>query len=122
MSGRMPTTRKRRVIERRVAFIVFTRRRTRGIVKGVCVLVFTAMVVTVSAFAQTGETGTHDHALAVNAVTGGLPYFCAEPTAVAVTSGRWSNPATWSTSAVPGRYAKVLIAAGREIVYDVESD
>jgi hypothetical protein len=77
-----------------------------------------AIFIPVAASAQAG----HEHVLPVNAVAGGVPYFCAEPTAIAVTSGRWSNPATWSTNAVPGRDARVLIAAGREIVYDVERD
>lgn len=99
--------------------------------KRVCVLAFVAIVNPLALYAQAGApiarpvrdgVERHDHVLPVNAVTGGLPYFCAQPTAIAVTSGRWSNPATWSTSAVPGRDAKVLIAAGREITYDVESD
>ena len=91
----------------------------RDIVKRVgVILAVLAFVAPLAAFAQTA----HDHVLPVNAVAGGLPYFCEEPTAVAVTSGRWSNPATWSTNAVPGRDAKVLIASGREITYDVESD
>src|SRR2546425_2471971 len=91
----------------------------RDIVKRVgVILAVLAFVAPLAAFAQTA----HDHVLPVNAVAGGLPYFCEEPTAVAVTSGRWSNPATWATNAVPGRDAKVLIASGREITYDVESD
>ena len=82
-----------------------------------CVCALVAIVTPLAAFAQ-----DHDHVLAVNAVNGGLPYFCAQPTATAVTSGRWSNPATWSTNEVPGRDARVLIAAGRDVTYDVDSD
>jgi hypothetical protein len=89
-------------------------------VKRHCViLAFLGIVVPPAAFAQ---GLVHDHALPVNAVAGGLPSFCANPTAIAVTSGRWSSPATWSTHAVPGRDARVLIAAGRQITYDAESD
>ena len=57
----------------------------------------------------------------VNAVGGGVPYFCASPTATAVADGPWSSPATWSNQAVPAAGAKVLIPAGRQVVYDVAS-
>lgn len=70
------------------------------------------------ALAQT----THSHALQVNGVPGGVPYFCADPTVVAVADGAWSSPGTWSTNSVPGRGDKVLIGAGRTIVYDVMND
>ena len=43
------------------------------------------------------------------------------PTATAVADGRWSAPATWSTHAVPSAGAKVLIPAGRQVAYDVET-
>ena len=59
--------------------------------------------------------------MAVNAVGGGVPYFCANPTVTAVADGRWSAPATWSSNAAPTAGAKVLIPAGRQITYDVES-
>lgn len=65
---------------------------------------------------------THSHALVVNGVPGGVPYFCADPTVAAVADGAWSNPATWSTNRVPGRGDKVLIGSGRAIVYDVLND
>jgi hypothetical protein len=64
---------------------------------------------------------THEHAMPVNAVGGGVPYFCGGPTATAVADGRWSAPATWSTNAVPSAGAKVLIPGERRIAYDVES-
>ena len=38
----------------------------------------------------------HEHAMPVNAVGGGVPHFCAQPTATVVADGRWSAPATWS--------------------------
>jgi G8 domain len=57
----------------------------------------------------------------VNAVGGGIPIFCASPTATAVADGRWSAPATWSSGAVPSAGAKVLIPAGRQVAYDAES-
>ena len=63
----------------------------------------------------------HEHAMPVNAVGGGIPIFCASPTATAVADGRWSAPATWSSGAVPSAGAKVLIPAGRQVAYDVES-
>ena len=57
----------------------------------------------------------------VNAVGGGVPYFCASPTATAVADGVWSSPATWSSRAVPAAGAKVIIPAGRQVTYDVAS-
>jgi hypothetical protein len=70
-----------------------------------------------AAFAQT----VHEHAMPINAVGGGVPFFCAAPTATAVADGRWSAPATWSTNTVPSAGAKVLIPAGRQVAYDVVS-
>ena len=64
----------------------------------------------------------HDHAQAVNGVPGGLPHFCANPTVTSVAGGAWSNPATWSTKAVPRANDKVLVAAGHVVTYDVTSD
>src|SRR5262245_14345895 len=68
-----------------------------------------------------GAQPAHDHAMPVNAVAGGVPYFCSQPTATAVTDGRWSAPATWSTNTVPSAGAKVLIPSGRQVTYDVVS-
>jgi hypothetical protein len=68
------------------------------------------------------QTAHQHHAFPANAVGGGVPYFCAAPTVSAARNGRWSDPATWSTNKVPGADAKVLIAAGRDVVYDVEAD
>src|SRR5215213_2445696 len=69
----------------------------------------------VAAFAQP----VHEHAMPVNAVGGGVPYFCASPTATAMADGPWSSPGTWSNRAIPAAGAKVLIPAGRQVTYDV---
>jgi hypothetical protein len=61
----------------------------------------------------------HEHAMPVNAVGGGVPHFCASPTATALADGPWSSPGTWSNRAVPAAGAKVLIPAGRQVTYDV---
>ena len=64
----------------------------------------------------------HEHALTVNAVGGGVPLFCASPTATAVADGPWSDAGTWSTGSVPGADAKVSIPTGRTVTYDVNAD
>jgi hypothetical protein len=64
----------------------------------------------------------HEHSLAVNAVGGGVPYFCVSPTATAVADGPWSHSDTWSSGAVPAANAKVRIPAGRAVSYDVAAD
>jgi len=51
----------------------------------------------------------------------GVPFFCASPTITSVATGEWSNPATWSSSKVPGEGDKVAIDAGHTVTYDVES-
>ena len=43
-------------------------------------------------------------------------------THVAVRSGAWSNPNTWSNGKVPGNNAKVLIRKGTVVTYDQVSD
>ncbi|HEY6360832.1 MAG TPA: G8 domain-containing protein [Vicinamibacterales bacterium] len=52
----------------------------------------------------------------------GIPQFCGQPDTTSVTSGAWSNPATWSTGRVPGAGDAVRIAAGMTVTYDVVSD
>jgi hypothetical protein len=64
----------------------------------------------------------HEHSMTVNAVGGGIPYFCAAPTATAVADGPWSDPATWSPREVPAANAKVSIPAGRAVTYDLAAD
>lgn len=56
-----------------------------------------------------------------------VPRFCNVPNASApilssVSSGSWSNGSTWSSGAVPGADARVKIAAGHTVAYDVASD
>ena len=63
----------------------------------------------------------HQHAMPVNAVGGGLPPFCSQPTAVALADGPWSAPSTWSSNAVPAAAARVLVPAGRQVTYDAVS-
>src|SRR5262245_27139550 len=64
----------------------------------------------------------HDHGLMVNGVPGGVPDFCENPTVTSARSCASSNPPTWSTNAVPRANAKVLVAAGHSVTYDVVSD
>ena len=64
----------------------------------------------------------HNHAREVHGVPGGVPEFCAHPTATSVSGGAWSNPATWSTGKVPAADAKVAISKGHDVIYDVVSD
>lgn len=52
----------------------------------------------------------------------GIPQFCASPDVTSVASGAWSSPATWSTRAVPPAGARVRIAPGTSVTYDVMSD
>jgi len=64
----------------------------------------------------------HDHARVVHGVPGGVPQFCANPTATSVTSGSWSDPATWSGGKVPGAADRVAISAGHQVAYDSSSE
>src|SRR5262245_35917681 len=48
-----------------------------------------------------------------------VPDFCAGPTIQSVASGRWSNSATWSPARVPTANDRVLVAAGKSVVFDV---
>jgi hypothetical protein len=64
----------------------------------------------------------HNHPRMVHGVPGGVPDFCAGPTAVSAGDGAWSNPDTWAAKKVPGTDARVAITAGHNVVYDVASD
>src|SRR5258708_23429487 len=75
------------------------------------------VVAAVSLFAQ-----DHDHARVVHGVPGGVPQFCANPTATSVASGSWSEPATWSGGRIPGAADRVAISAGQQVVYDASSE
>ena len=52
----------------------------------------------------------------------GVPLLCSEPTVTSLSAGAWSDPRTWSTSAVPGADDRVAVAAGHDVTYDVVSD
>jgi hypothetical protein len=52
----------------------------------------------------------------------GVPDFCATPTVVSVGSGAWSDPAVWSTRAVPGAGDAVVIERGHQVTYDRVAD
>ena len=64
----------------------------------------------------------HDHTRMIHGVPGGVPEFCANPTAVSTADGAWSNPATWAGRKVPGAEDRVAIATGHNVVYDAVSD
>ena len=64
----------------------------------------------------------HPHTPGVSGMPRGVPFFCRDPTVTSTRSGSWSDPQTWSTRAVPGSAAKVAIAAGHEVVYDIRNE
>lgn len=49
----------------------------------------------------------------------GIPAFCSDATIVSAGSGAWSDPNTWSPAGVPASGARVRIAAGHEVSYDI---
>ena len=49
----------------------------------------------------------------------GIPAFCSDATIISAGSGAWSDPDTWSPAGVPASGAKVRIAAGHEVSYDI---
>lgn len=51
-----------------------------------------------------------------------VPRFCGAPSMESTSSGVWSSGDTWSTALVPAADARVRIAAGTEVVYDLVSD
>ncbi|HEV2199125.1 MAG TPA: G8 domain-containing protein [Bryobacteraceae bacterium] len=61
------------------------------------------------------------HVREVHGVPGGVPDFCAGPTAVSAASGAWSDTATWASGKIPGEGDRVLIRAGDAVTYDVAS-
>src|SRR3954469_3678440 len=64
----------------------------------------------------------HNHAREVHGVPGGVPEFCASPTASSAASGAWSDASTWSSKKVPSDGDRVSISAGHNVVYEVASD
>jgi hypothetical protein len=64
----------------------------------------------------------HHNTPSVSGMPQGVPFFCANAPAVSARSGAWSDPATWSTGQVPAASARVAVAAGHDVVYDVVSD
>ena len=81
-----------------------------------------ALVLGVAGAGPAPAQDAHMHTPAASGVPQGVPFFCAGPTVASVSSGAWSNAATWSTRRVPGPNDKVAIAAGHEVVYDALSD
>ena len=65
---------------------------------------------------------THLHTPRVSGMPEGVPLVCAQPTVTSIATGDWSNPDTWSTHTVPAANAKVAIAAGHRVTYDLVSD
>jgi hypothetical protein len=81
---------------------------------------FLAFLFAVSSIAVSQES--HNHTREVHGVPGGVPDFCAQPTATTIGGGAWSNPATWSGGRVPGTGDRVVVSAEHTIVYDLSSD
>src|SRR2546426_2746026 len=52
----------------------------------------------------------------------GVPDFCVSRTITSVSSGPWSNPATWCPGRVPAAGEVVRIAAGTTVTYDALAD
>src|SRR2546425_4153403 len=74
-----------------------------------CAIFFSALLAT--APAATAQTLPH-----------GVPDFCVSRTITSVSSGPWSNPATWSPGRVPAAGDVVRIAAGTTVTYDALAD
>ncbi len=72
-------------------------------------------------FAAAAFAQEHDHARMVHGVPGGVPEFCPSPTVTSVSSGAWSDPATWSTKKTPSEGDRVWIVAGHNVTYDSSS-
>lgn len=51
----------------------------------------------------------------------GIPDLCASPDVTSIGSGDWDSPAVWSSGAVPGIGAKVLVNTGHTVTYNVSS-
>jgi hypothetical protein len=64
----------------------------------------------------------HEHTPAILGAPQGVPLFCANPTAVTLRSGSWSDAAIWSNGRVPAAGEQVKLAAGHDITYDAMSD
>jgi len=64
----------------------------------------------------------HDHTSAVSGVPQGIPYFCARPTVISISSGSWSESKTWSTGKVPAANDKVRISNGQTITFNTAMD
>src|SRR6266404_142994 len=64
----------------------------------------------------------HLHTPGVSGMPQGVPFFCGTPTVTSVTTGPWSNPATWSTRKVPAVNDRVAIDGGQTVTYDAVSD
>ena len=58
----------------------------------------------------------------VSGMPHGVPLLCREPTVTSLSGGAWSDARTWSTGAVPGADARVAVAAGHDVTYDIVSD
>jgi G8 domain len=81
---------------------------------------FLAFLFALSSIAVRQES--HNHTREVHGVPGGVPDFCAQPTATTIGGGAWSNPAIWSGGRVPGTSDRVVVSAEHTIVYDLSSD
>jgi hypothetical protein len=84
-------------------------------------------VIAVGVAALVASVGTlraqdHAHLAAASGVPHGIPRMCADAPTVSVTSGPWSDAATWSTRRVPVSGDAVRVATNTQVTYDVVSD
>lgn len=82
------------------------------------------VVASIASLASVTGVGQHAarHTASVSGMLHGVPLLCAEATISSVASGAWSDSRTWSTGRIPSARARVVIASGHQVMYDIVSD